>query len=475
MHPSPSDSSNATQGPWRRTIFLGMDSGVAIRNIIRTDVFAVLKAQPWLRIVIFGPLVDDEFRREVAAPNVFVEKLPQKKEGAILALLASIRKEIWADKAQLFTFGSKRLLKRGRSIRNFLIYHVFRIKSPERVRSALTRIQKLEERFAPTHAAPYFDRYQPDLLFTTTIYSRIHNLEWFAKKRRVPCAAFILSWDNPTSKGPFPVRPERVILWNEILRQELMDHHDCTENELYVSGVPQFDIYAQHERYRSRDDFHRRWKLDPRLPLITYTTGTPETAPFDDQVVELLYKRIQAGALRQKVQLLVRLHPKDKIDFYRRFEGLPGLVLQLPGRAGSTADSWNPTHDDMYGLAELMKYTAVNVNVASTITIDAAAFDTPVVNIAFDGLATKPYLESCVRYYDYEHYKRIVDTGGVRIARNPDEMMHAIQAYLDDPSLESEGRRRIREEQCWKLDGNSGRRIAEYLIRLMGEEPVKDP
>ena len=52
MHPSPSDSSNATQGPWRRTIFLGMDSGVAIRNIIRTDVFAVLKAfgrgaEPW--------------------------------------------------------------------------------------------------------------------------------------------------------------------------------------------------------------------------------------------------------------------------------------------------------------------------------------------------------------------------------------------------------------------------------------------
>jgi CDP-glycerol glycerophosphotransferase (TagB/SpsB family) len=125
----------------------------------------------------------------------------------------------------------------------------------------------------------------------------------------------------------------------------------------------------------------------------------------------------------------------------------------------------------MYGLAELMKYTAVNVNVASTITIDAAALDTPVVNVAFDGQVTKPYLESCARYYDYEHYKRIVDTGGVRIARNTDEMMQAIQAYLDDPSLESEGRRRIREEQCWKLDGNSGRRIAEYLIRLMGEEP----
>jgi hypothetical protein len=473
MHPSPSDSPAAAQGPWRRTIFLGMDSGVAIRNILRTDVFAVLKAQPWLRIVIFGPLVDDEFRREVAGPNVFVEKLPQKKEGPILAVLASIKKEIWADKAQLFTFGSKRLRKRGRGIRDFFIRTLCRIDSADRIRATIAKIRNLEKRFAPAHAAAFFDRYQPDLLFTTTLYSRVHNLEWLAKQRGIPCAAFVLSWDNPTSKGPFPVRPERVILWNEILRQELITYHDCTPEELYVSGVPQFDIYAQHERYRSREEFFKRWNLDPALPLVTYTTGTPGTAPFDDEVVELLYQRIQQGALRQKVQLLVRLHPKDKIEFYRRFEGLPGLVLQLPGRAGSTADSWNPTHDDMYGLAELMKYTAVNVNVASTITIDAAAFDTPVVNVAFDGKVTKPYLESCVRYYDYEHYKRIVDTGGVRIARNPDEMMQAIQAYLDDPSLEAAGRERIRREQCWKLDGHSGRRIAEYLIRLMGEEPVK--
>jgi hypothetical protein len=226
MHPSSSDSSAAAaQGPWRGAIFLGMDSGVAIRNIIRTDVFAVLKAQPWLRIVIFGPLVDDEFLREVAAPNVLVEKLPQKKEGPILALLASIKKEIWADKAQLFTFGSKRLRKRGRGIRDFFIRTLCRIDSADRIRATLAKIRNLEKRFAPAHAAAFFDRYQPDLLFTTTLYSRVHNLEWLAKQRGIPCAAFVLSWDNPTSKGPFPVRPERVILWNEILRQELITYH----------------------------------------------------------------------------------------------------------------------------------------------------------------------------------------------------------------------------------------------------------
>lgn len=449
-----------------------MDSGLAIRNIIRTDVFPVLKAQPWLRTVIFGPLVDDEFRREVAAPNVFVEKLPQRKEGRVLAALASVEKEIWADKTGIFTFGSKRQAKRGRWLRNLFVRGLLGAHSPDRARATLARIRSLQRRFAPDHAGTFFDQYRPDLLFTTTIFSKVHNMEWSALRRRIPCAAFVLSWDNTTSKGPFPVAPDHLILWNEILRDEVLRYHDCRPEQLFVSGVPQFDLYARRERYRSREEYFRSWGLDPARPLITYTTGTPGTAPFDDEVVELLQAAIARGAFRQPVQLLVRIHPKDKLEFYKRFEGIPGLVLQLPGRQGATADTWNPTQEDMYGLAELMLYSDVNVNVASTITIDAAAFDTPIVNVAFDGKVTKPYLESCLRYYDYEHYKRIVDTGGVRIARTPEEMVQHVQTYLDDRSLEAAGRERIRREQCWKLDGNSGRRIAEHLIHLMGEKPV---
>ncbi len=118
----------------------------------------------------------------------------------------------------------------------------------------------------------------------------------------------------------------------------------------------------------------------------------------------------------------------------------------------------------MYALAELMRYSDVVVNIASTITIDAAAFDTPTVNVAFDGYEKKPYNLSCKRYYDYEHYKRIVDTGGIKISDTIDELIVHIQRSLDDPKQEAEGRARIRSEQCWQLDGQAGKRVGQYLL-----------
>ena len=179
---------------------------------------------------------------------------------------------------------------------------------------------------------------------------------------------------------------------------------------------------------------------------------------------------MRRGAFQHPCQLLVRLHPKDLYDVYERFENQPDLVIQLPGRRAKTNDSWNPTAEDMYGLAELMCYSDVVVNIASTTTIDAAAFDTPIVNVAFDGYEEKAYEQSCRRYYEYEHYKRVVQTGGFRISYNIKELISHIQSYLDDPTMDAAGRARIREEQSFRMDGKAGKRIAEDLIKFLGDE-----
>jgi hypothetical protein len=469
MPSSPVPKPSSTTGP-RKTVFLIVHSGAAIRNILRTDVLKVLKAQPGLRLVIFSPLTDAEFRREFEAPNVVVEPLPDWKGNSVVRFVRSLKKDLWAGQTGTGTFKANRTRKDGRWLRATLLRLLTANNSPARVQSLLKWLDRTERRFTPPLANEWFDRYQPDLVFYTTIYSPSHCLEIAATQRGVRSAAFILSWDNPTSKGPFPVQPDRAILWNDILREELIQHHDFPPEKIFVSGAPQFDIYTDFSAFHSRAQYFQKWGLDPAKVLITYTTGTTATAPFDHEVVELLYQSIRGGALRRPAQLLVRLHPKDRYADYIRFEKQPDLVLQLPGRRGATDDSWNPSREDMYGLAELMCYSSVVVNVASTITIDAAAFDTPVVNVAFDGFATKPLADSCLRYYDYDHYRRIMQTGGVALARSAPEMMTQIQTYLDQPELHAEGRQRIRDEQCWKLDGQSGRRIAEFLIAFL-EQP----
>jgi hypothetical protein len=453
-----------------KTIFIVVDSGMAIRNILRTDVYKVLRACKNLRVVIFSPLMDDDFRNEVGGENVFLEPLQKWKAGPIVKSLRSFRKDVWSEKHAVVRFREKRASRRGRFGRSLVYNLLLRERGEDRVDRALEKIERWEARFTRKLASRYFDKYQPDLVFYTTIYSKDLAVEIGAAQRGVKSCAFILSWDNPTTKGPFPVRPDRAILWNNVMRDELINFHDFPAKHLFVSGPPQFDIYTDHTPYASREEFFREWGLDPEKKLITYTTGTPGMLPFEHETVELLHRKMISGALKQPWQLIVRLHPKDLYDTYKRFEGKPGLVLQRPGRRGNTNDSWNPTRDDMFGLAETMLYSDVVVNIASTITIDAACFDTPVVNVAWDGVSEKPYEKSCKRYYDFNHYKKVVETGGIKIAENLDETMALIQRYLDDPTLEAAGRARIRDEQCYKFDGKAGERIGNYLIELLKAE-----
>lgn len=447
-----------------------LDSGTAIRNILRTNVFKILKAQGDMKIVIFSPIVDDDFKKQFHAENVFIEHVPKWKPNLIVKPLRSLKKDLWADRANLFTFKQKREKKEGRFLRRFAIGALMSKSSDKNVDFYIKFLEKLELFFTPDLADHFFEKYKPDLIFYTTIYSKDLSIEIAAQKKGIKTICFIQSWDNPTSKGPFPVRPDRVVVWNKILKDEVVNHHDFSEDKVFISGIPQFDIYVDKANFLPKDEFFKKWGLKTERKLITYTTGTPGTAPFDHEVVELLYEALQKNSFTYPCQILVRLHPKDKYKFYKRFDGKPNLVLQRPGRPAPTNDSWNPTQEDMFGLAELMCYSDVVINVASTITIDAAAFDTPVVNVAFDGYKTKPYKDSCKRYYDYEHYKNIVKTGGVKIAYSIEELIDHTNLYLKNPSIDAEGRKIIREEQCWRLDGNSGRRIAEYILHNLHED-----
>jgi hypothetical protein len=446
-----------------QTLFIIADSGTAIRNILRTDVFRVLKGRDALRLVIFSPIHDAEFRKEVESESVLVEPLPIRRLPRMVRLIRSLRHDLWAGEVNLMRVREKRSHNKGPLMR--LLWA-----APLNRHRLMRRLERLEWKLMPPIAPDILDRYKPDAIFYTTLFARSQWIEIGAQQRGIPSIAFIMSWDNPTTKGPFPLCPDKVLVWNEVMRQEILDYQKIEAERVIATGVPQFDIYFDRSKFRAKEAFFAKWNLDSTRKLITYTTGTEGMVPLDHENVEALHAELMRGAVRQPWQLLVRPHPKDRLEKYRGFESLPHLVLQSPGRSAKVEDSWNPTEEDMYGLAELMCYSDVVVNVASTTTIDAAAFDTPVVNVAFDGHKKRPYEESYERYYDFDHYRKIVETGGVRIGRDVPELVRHIQAYLDDPTLDREGRERIRREQCWKLDGQSGRRIAQAVLATLDEQ-----
>ncbi len=71
------------------------------------------------------------------------------------------------------------------------------------------------------------------------------------------------------------------------------------------------------------------------------------------------------------------------------------------------------------------------VNVASTISLDAAYLDKPIVCVAFDGNdRRKSYFESCRRIYDFTCWQNVVRCGGVRIATTRDRLFIGLMFTL---------------------------------------------
>jgi hypothetical protein len=124
-------------------------------------------------------------------------------------------------------------------------------------------------------------------------------------------------------------------------------------------------------------------------------------------------------------------------------------------------------------LANLAHHSDVNVNTASTMTLDFALHDRPVVNVAFD-MTSPPPLGVPLRdvYYRFDHYRPVVELGAARVAYSANELAASLTAYLADPTLDRTGRRRLVELEVSPPIGGSSPRVLAALRRIAAEQAV---
>jgi hypothetical protein len=262
-----------------------------------------------------------------------------------------------------------------------------------------------------------------------------------------------------------------MIVWNEPMKEEAVEYHEVPKDRIQVIGVPEFDIYALRSLFRDREAFFRSLGHDPSLKLVSNAVAGGILAPTEPEIIELFYRAMMSGKLEVPCQLLVRLHPNTRGEYLKefdRFRGRPRLRVQQAGRVARIQDGWDPSWEDMIRLGETMLHSDVVCTVGSTICLDAIAFDTPVVAVGFEGVKENDYWHSYRRYYDFTHLNRVVKSGGMRVVRSLNEMIETVNLYLGDPSCDAQGRRWVRERLIGHVDGRSGRRTGEAVLRAMG-------
>ena len=317
----------------------------------------------------------------------------------------------------------------------------------------------------------FFEKYKPDLIYSPNIISDIDRAFLReAKRRKIKTVGMINAWDNITlAKYPFRILPQKLIAYNDIIKRESIKYLDMKEKDIFVSGWPHFDHYVNSKRI-SREEFCEKLKINPSKRIILFASIGSTLNPIEWQVLEMLDRAIIDKKLPDDVVVIFRQHPTEKTKMENVKVG--GNVVIDDSKtiiSGKDKAYSEILKSDMDHLADSLYHSAITINTCSTMSIDAVAFDKPVINIAFDGREEKPFYQSVRRFYEpsHAHYQPIVKSGGVRIAYDIEELIKYINMYLENPFLDKEGRKRIINEQCWKLDGKSSERICNYILSLL--------
>jgi hypothetical protein len=481
----------ANPGDRPRTVFLCIPSGTPAANLLRTDVFRLLRESPLIgRIVILSPLVREAaFRDEFASEKVAFAELQHHEPGFLERRIIRILQEKYVKtmptKSMRIRVARERQLELGREVR-YLDRGGLAAPKTKLVRALLAGVTRLPLSlpllFKLLDVATLGDRYRkvfererPALVLTPTtgIYFGEGPLMGRADKLGIPILAIDLSWDHFTTKTAPLRRVAGLSVWNETMKRQAVEIHGYRPEQVCVAGVPQFDIYARPDSFTGREAFIRRIGGDPAKKLVTLTTIPPVLYTYHDVVIDEIVAAMRSGRLGGPAQLLVRAHPRDDVTKYERFVGEADVIVEKPFKETIVAEGSNvdPSRDNRLHLANTLKHSDVIVNVASTIGIEAAVLDTPVVNIAFDGHDQKPFLDSSRRFYQYTHYKPLVDIGAVRVAETPAALIEQVAAYLADPTRDREGRARAATELCYKVDGKAAERVAGFVLDRLARLP----
>jgi len=464
-----------------KTIAITVSHGLIVRNILRTDVLKILKAEKGIRVVpVIMPLTSfynsKEFAAEFNDKNVVVVNWPHKI-NPLEWLLGRLEHLLFFNINYNDTIRIKDMNLKKKNFPKYLLLRIIRkiLGKDKNLLEAMERFDRTVFSYKNKKYWEIFGEHKPSLVFSTDF---LCSYEWglikAARHFKVPVIAMVASWDH-LSKGRLPTKFDRVIVWNDFLREQLIEYYGYKPSEIFVAGIPQFDYYVKlKDKILPREKFLKTVGASPKQKLITYTTSPPTLSPYEQDVIEIICEAIKDGKIKYPAHLHVRFHPGDNFSRYEKLKKYGSIVsFEKPGKSISpTKFVWNPDWEDMTHYAGLLTHSDVIINVCSTVTIDASAFDTPVINIAFDGYERKPYWDSTLRYYDYTHYRRIVRTGGAKIAKSAEELIKYINEYLNDPSIDREGRKRIVKEMCYKFDGKAGERIAKYILNFLNRRGV---
>jgi CDP-glycerol glycerophosphotransferase (TagB/SpsB family) len=298
-------------------------------------------------------------------------------------------------------------------------------------------------------------------------------------RRGIPNMTAIVGWDNSSSYNISGADVQWATCWSELQKEELVKGSDWDPEHVYIGGIPSYDGYFRRQWLMPRDQYFKLHKLDPKRKLISYACSFVHFAPNYPNV-EALARLVSSDALVEPSQLLIRLHPshfqdKPKIfadereQIFALEKQYPNVHVVKPVAMGGSLGYYGG--EDMDEKSSMMAYSDVFVTVYSTMVVETAVHDTPIIAAVIDtpgGWNKKgKFSLSLKEIGNWPTHKRFREARAGRLAQNESELCDVLNAYLQNPALDSAERKAFIEHEITFTDASAGKRTAEFILKIL--------
>ena len=340
---------------------------------------------------------------------------------------------------------------------------------------------KIQNRFTTDIYSDLFDKYQPDMVIASTPGWRMDRyLLRESAKRGIPNMTVIVGWDNSSSYNISGADVQYATCWSQLQKDELVYGSDWNPENVNIGGIPSYDGYFRKQWLMPRDEYFKLHGLDPNRKLISYASSFVHFAPNYPNI-EALARLVSSDSLTEPSQLLIRLHPshfQDKPKIFaeeraRVFElekKYPHVHVVQPVALGGSLGYYGG--EDMDEKSSMMAYSDVVVTVYSTMLVETAVHDTPMIAATIDvpggWNVSKKFSLSLKEIGDWPTHQRFRLAKAGRVAKDEDELRDALNLYLKDRTADAKERRKFVEDEITFTDASAGKRTAEFILKVLG-------
>ncbi len=255
-----------------------------------------------------------------------------------------------------------------------------------------------------------------------------------ARRLRIPSAIMVLSWDNPSTKGLFHIRPDLLLAWNRTHVEETERYHGTPPSLALLSGAPFFDKWFDTPlAIEQRGAFCRAVGFPEDRPYVLYLGSSANIARDETWLVRELLQALDESSSLRRTSILARPHPANANHFVALAkEAGPRIVVWPP--AGALPESSDMQAD----FCNSVRHAVGVVGVNTSAMLDSLILDKPCVAIITD------------RYQDTQlraqHFRHLLQSGVLLVANNATESVRQLERLAaGEDELREHRQRFVRE------------------------------